>query len=275
MAIKEAWDSRDYTVAGTSAGSSGFELTYVITGTDDETVAMGELQTTAPAIANGQQRQTTHVTRIAEFGWAGEARYGVPNPENREPEAVGPSATAVVNYSTGTESRNIKQSLQTVAKFGANTTIDFGGVINQHDEDIEGVDILFPQTRFSLSYKFTQASVTQSYILQVEELVGTVNNAAFKGRAAGEVLFTGWKLTTDSEGNVSASYEFAVSKNETNIDIGGIIVTSKEGWDYLWARYKSEVDTTASPTLVKKTPETVFVERVYERTDFSTLGIGV
>ena len=64
-----------------------------------------------------------------------------------------------------------------------------------------------------------------------------------------------------------------MSKNETNLTVGGFNNISKEGWQYLWVLFRTIEDGTAN-ALVKR-PQAVYVEDVYEKTDFSQLGIGV
>jgi len=103
-------------------------------------------------------------------------------------------------------------------------------------------------------------------------LTGKVNNASWKGFAAGEVLFLGVSGSKRGEDDWEITFRFAASPNRTNIQIGNITVASKKGWEYLWVRY-ADVEDGGSNTLVKQ-PVAVYVEKVYEEGDFSALGIG-
>ena len=69
------------------------------------------------------------------------------------------------------------------------------------------------------------------------------------------------------------SFRFAASRNEVDIVIGDLPEIDKLGWDYLWVQYADAEDEDASE-LIKK-PIAVYVEKVYLKTDFETLGIGV
>ena len=68
------------------------------------------------------------------------------------------------------------------------------------------------------------------------------------------------------------TFRFAVSPNQSSLQVGKLKVPNKRGWDYLWVRY-ADTEDTASHTLVKS-PLGAYVERVYEEGDFSALGIG-
>jgi hypothetical protein len=105
------------------------------------------------------------------------------------------------------------------------------------------------------------------------ELTGKVNNAEFRGFAAGEVLCmppTGQKR--GPYGKWEVTFKFASSPNRIGITVGQIIGINKGGWEYMWIRYGESVDPT-SHTRIKK-PVGVYVEQVYESGDFSFLGIG-
>ena len=47
---------------------------------------------------------------------------------------------------------------------------------------------------------------------------------------------------------------------------------SKEGWQYLWVRYRDKDDQAAKELI--KDPIAAYVEQVYQYGDFSGLGIG-
>ena len=125
--------------------------------------------------------------------------------------------------------------------------------------------------------------MTPEYKGTLFQLTGKVNNAAFRGLAAGECLFLGASGTlhgtestsgggTSEDGDWEITYRFAASPNKTGITIGSITGIAKKGWEYLWVRYADVEDTTAM-VIVKK-PVSVYVEKVYDDGDFAALGIG-
>ena len=151
------------------------------------------------------------------------------------------------------------------------------GAIGVDDNGVNGVDIVSPQLQWQESYDVPNAYVTDAYIKGLASLTGTVNNAAFRGFAAGEVLFvgcTGAQEWDDQKGRGpwNLSYRFVASPNVTNQKIGDITGIEKKGHEYLWVRYQDDSDY-ESFSIVKKVKH-VYVNRVYKDGSFSLLGIG-
>jgi hypothetical protein len=156
------------------------------------------------------------------------------------------------------------------------------GAIGVDGDSVQGVDIVVPQLTWTETYDVPAIFVTSAYIKNVSSLTGTVNDATFRGFAAGEVLFLGasgsqqWD-SDKGDGPWSLSYKFVASANQGNgktypaIKIGDITGIEKDGHDYLWVRYEDLVE---NQTLLKK-PKFVYVDKVYRRASFNQLGIGV
>lgn len=177
-------------------------------------------------------------------------------------------------FDTTGGTQHITQSLETIASMAASgTPPNYNGAINVSADgasgSVEGTDIVIPKFSWGETHYI---SVDESYKLLVEGLTGTVNNGSFKGRAAGEVLFLGASGSKRSRfGDWEVKFFFASSRNVTGKSIPGLSGTySKAGWDYLWIRYGTGTD---QNTFIKK-PIGAYIERVYERADFSVLGIG-
>ena len=128
-----------------------------------------------------------------------------------------------------------------------------------------------PVYNFSETHTIDDADVTPAYKATLFALTGRVNSAAFKGFAAGEVLFGGAAGTKRGEDDWEIAFRFAANPNRTGITIGDIAGINKWGWEYLWVRYADEVDAGAK-MLIKK-PVGAYVEKVYDEGDFSGLGI--
>jgi hypothetical protein len=156
------------------------------------------------------------------------------------------------------------------------------GAIGVDGDSVQGVDIVVPQLTWTENYDVPNAYVTTDYIKSLSSLTGTVNNAAFRGFAAGEVLFMGasgsqqWD-SDKGDGPWSLSYKFVASANQGSgktypaLTIGDITGIEKDGHDYLWVRYEDALEGRTS----FKRPLFVYVDKVYRRANFSSLGIGV
>jgi len=149
------------------------------------------------------------------------------------------------------------------------------GAIGVDSNGVNGVDIVSPQLQWQEQYDVPNAYITSAYIRGLAGITGTVNNASFRGFAAGEVLFLGCSGNQEwddqkGRGPWSLTYRFAASQNVTNKTIGNISGIDKKGHEYLWVRYEDSISGT---DLVKK-PKAVYVDKVYMDGDFSGLGIG-
>lgn len=153
--------------------------------------------------------------------------------------------------------------------------------IGVDDNGVNGVDIVVPQLTWTETYDVPSFCVTSAYIKGVASITGTVNNAAFRAFAAGEVLFLGASGSQEwdqqkGDGPWTLSFKFVASPNAGQgktvpaLEIGSITGIEKRGHDYLWVRYETSV---GSDTLLKK-PKHVYVNKVYRDGNFAYLGIG-
>ena len=116
------------------------------------------------------------------------------------------------------------------------------------------------------------AVVTPAYRGALFNLTGKVNNASFKGLAAGECLFLGASGSKRGVDDWEIAFRFAASPNRTGITVGEITGIAKKGWEYMWVRY-ADAEDPAAKAIVKK-PVAVYIEKVYEEGSFAGLGIG-
>jgi hypothetical protein len=160
---------------------------------------------------------------------------------------------------------------------------DQKGAIGVDGERVTGIDIVTPALTWTESYDVPSIYVTAAYIKTLAELTGTVNSAAFKTFAAGEVLFVGCSGSQewDSEkgdGPWNLSYKFTAigncgpGKTYPALTLGDVTGVEKDGHDFLWVTYEPKVDTSSLKVL--RVPKFVYVNKVYRRSNFSRLGIG-
>ncbi|MBK8915051.1 MAG: hypothetical protein IPM64_10715 [Phycisphaerales bacterium] len=254
----------------TTGSNPSVELRYAIRGTDDDVEARSALVAASPALYDPWgsglvflPRDQVTVLPVGEDLWDGIVRYGTVPATNE----------STFSFDTGGGSQHITQSRQTIASYApaGQTAPDFRGAIGVTADSVEGVDIAVPVYQFAETHYKPDSLITPTYKGTLFALTGRTNNGAFKGFAAGEVLFLGAAGSKRGLGDWEITYRFAASPNVTGVVVGEITGIDKKGWEYLWVRYADSEDT-AAKALVKK-PVAAYVERVYEAGDFSLLGI--
>lgn len=256
--IFEAWDS-GRSVDGIT---SSYELKFVVTGSDDETDILSAIKSTAPTSWYAMRRMQVECEPVGGGIWLVTVPYEGKN-------------EAVYTFETGGGTAHITQSFGTTRYAPAGSTApDFYGAIGVNGDSVDGVDITIPTFNFTETYRFPGSTVSGTYKMILFNLTGKTNNATFRGLAAGEVLFLGASGTKTGIDDWEIAFKFAASPNVSSLALGGgITVTAKPGWDYLWIRFADAEDTTAK-ALVKR-PVAAYVEKVYQAADFSLLGIGI
>ena len=243
---------------------------YILSGTPDDLTAKSMLLANTPTLYDGLVRdectlEPIIVDTVSDRGsWKCTVKYI--SPDDVPPE---PGAEPLFSFDTGGGTQHVTQSLSTIARYPPEAP-NFKGAIGVTHESVEGVDITVPVYNFSETHYFS--TISPSYRSALFFLTGKVNNASFKGMAAGECLFLGASGSQRGSEKWEINFRFAGSPNRTGIQIGAITGIAKKGWEYLWVRYADEADATAH-ALVKK-PVGVYIERVYEEGNFSSLGIG-
>ena len=259
VTVYEKWNSRETTIAE----DSSVDLRYIIRGTDDDATANSALLSASPVYYGGLVRQSAHTERIAEDVWEGSVRYGMLEP---------PETDYSFSFDTGGGTQNITQSLATVGAYSASgPPPNFKGAIGATRDSVDGVDITVPVYNFSETHYIDTLLVTAAYKAALFSLTGTVNNAPFRGFAAGEVLFLGASGSKRGQDDWEISYRFAASPNVLGLAVGDITGVAKRGWEYLWVRYQDTEDTAAK--MLVKQPVAVYVEQVYPYGNFAGLGI--
>ena len=246
------------------------EIPYIVFGASTEDEALALARETAPEKYNGVALETIEIDeRLAHEIYKVRAIYpestfgGGNSGDDEEPS---------FSFDTGGGTKHITQSLETVGRYPSDAP-DYGGAIGVDDDNnVNGCDIIMPVMTFTETHWFSNSKVSTSFKRELSELTGTVNSSTFKGYDAGEVLFqgaTGSRRGKKSSDKWEITYRFAVSPNVRNLKVGDITVSAKDGWDYLWVKYHPTVDD-SSGVLIKK-PQYAYVEKVYERCNFSIL----
>jgi hypothetical protein len=176
--------------------------------------------------------------------------------------------------------QHITQSKETIAAYnGTNksaATTDYKGGINCDKSGPHGCEIYVPSGQWSETYEIPVGDLDVSYELAVKALKKTpVNNASFRGRDKGEVLFMGMNgaLSSVDPRYYTMTFRFGEEHNVTDLSVSGIDGTiTKEGWQYLWYAYDEQLASSGKQATYQ--PTAAYVERVYDYGDFSVLNIG-
>jgi hypothetical protein len=267
VTLTEKLDSRKWT----TGDNASVEFVYVLTGTSDDVTAKVLIENSTAIYYNGLVRQSIQIEpewvdeTTGEGQWVATVRYGI-----RPPNEVGESSFA---FDTSGGTQHITQSLATIASYAASgTPPNFGGAVGVTHDSVEGVDITIPVYSFSETHFLDAAFVTPAYYGTLFNLTGKVNDAGFKGLAAGECLFLGASGSKRGTEDWEITYRFAGSPNRTGLVVGPMTGINKKGWEYMWVRYADSEDTVAK-AIVKK-PVAAYIEKVYDEGNFAGLGIG-
>lgn len=171
------------------------------------------------------------------------------------------------------------------------TEADVGTAIGLNDNNVEGVDIYVPSGTLTISCTRKSKDITPEYVNNLIMITGSVNGVVYEGNwgsfAVGTLLFTGARLSRANKGLVETQYTFLISPNVTQQTItcyemsGGGTITGtplnydKEGWWYLWLKYRDfpqikageTYDPATTPKL--KLVSSFHIAKVYPYVDFN------
>lgn len=257
-------------------GSEASELEHVIQGTGDYEVAYSnyaEFIANNYAFFNGLYLTGIEVEPINDSFWLGRAHYSRRQQEKPEPA----TGNSFYSFDTSGATMRIYNSLETIAgnaAEGLNSVPNFSRSIGVTADGVEGVDIVVPTFAFEETHYLHPSSVNNTFIRNLFELTGCVNNAPFRNFAAGECLFLGARgsLRRNASEDWEINFRFAASPNQSSVTIGDITLNNKRGWDYVWAYYERQED--ESNHLMVMRPIAAYIERVYRDGNFALLGIG-
>ena len=275
--VEEAYEEHDETI-NASGEVIEVEIPYLAFGYDDESSALKAAKDKAKTkTIPGMTLESVEVMeRINATTWKVKAVYEADEDgESSSDTDTGDEDTSVFAFDTGGGTKHLNQSIMADGRYPSEAP-DFAGAIEVDNEgNVNGVDVTMPVLNFTETHTLAGSRVSTSYKKILASLTGTVNRSGFRGFERGEVLFLGASGTKRSK-KASAPWEitfrFAVSPNQSGLEVGDIKVTRKYGWDYLWVRYADKV-AESGKNMVKK-PVSAYVEQVYPEGDFGKLGIG-
>ena len=269
ITFDEKWES-----AGLDLYSADF--VGILRGTDDYVTALTEAATFIPATWSNNinllyLQNIGKIERIAEEVWKVPFNYGSIQSQQQQNQEFATESDFARSFEIGGGTAKITHSKATVNTYvpSGQTAADFKQGINVTDTGVEGCDIYSGPSVFTETRNFL-ASGYNSLCATLETLAFKVNSAAFLGRPAGTVLYTGASGSIKGSSEFGAvTHKFLYSRNVSDITIGAITGITKRGHDFLWTRSKEDVDTSAKRVIM--VPNQVNVERVYDYADLNNI----
>lgn len=256
------------------------ELLYAVKGSEDEAEIRLKVEQTIPFLYNLVSNLGVQQLVFQEYShdhrggglWDVAAKYG-----RKEQKKVGDSS---FSFDTTGGTKHVTTSIKTVRSYPEPVPPlapppDFKGAIGVNNDTVQGVDVVSPAYAFSETHYLPNGFVTGAYKTKLHRMTGKVNNATFTRAdgqvfAKGECQFLGASGSKRGTEDWEITFKFTGSPNAAGLvfgDIGGVV---KEGFEYVWVRFKDAED---QGVLVKQ-PEYVYVEQVLEYGAFGDLGIG-
>lgn len=158
---------------------------------------------------------------------------------------------------------------------GTGAVTDYKLGINVTPDGPQGTDILWPTYSFNETHVFAAADVDNAFKGTIFSLTACVNNAPFKGFAAGEVLFIGAQAKKNTDAGIwTINYKFLASPNRTDVPFNGVdTIPAVKGWDYVWITMEP-IKSGPTEKIILRPYQWNIVE-VYEYKNFALLDIGV
>lgn len=287
ITVYESHGSRNLEVA---ESGTGYELLFVVTGTEDAgEAADAVLLATSPTLF-GMVRKSIKPREIATGFWnvslnytpgniteALQAPLGEPGgPETTTPEpAGGDPIDDNISVSFGGGQTHILLSKATVAKYKAGVAgsvpPDNKRAIGLTREGVEGCDVVVPQITFTIPRK--RRVVTWDYFRVLCRMVGKTNNATFRGYERRSLLYlppslsgnlrTGWEILH----NIGYNEDLPPGDPRLQVTDDLNLEEGRRGWDYTWFTFPERI----VGNIKYAQPTAAYVEQVYDEANFGDL----
>ena len=259
-------------VRTTSGDPTSAEIPYAVWGAPTSEIARGMAVTASPPTYTVNEiplfRKQATVEETGPEAHIVHVIYGPMKPPEQQDFKF--------SFDTTGGRQKITQSLDTVHKYApaGKTAADHKGAIGVTDHGVEGCEIIVPKFSWSETWQLPIDTYDWAYSQTLKAITGKVNASAFRGFPAGQVLFRGGKGSGSNKNPtlIEITYQFDQSDDVTSQTIGEITGVAKTGWQYLWVQYRETDD--ADAKMFARRQVAVYVEKVYDSTSFSPLGIG-
>lgn len=269
--LRELLESRVTTI-GRNGRASTQDYEYVSSGSFDVVEVRRVVELSTPQAVGSRAeppimwRQSIQLVPLSnQDGFRVQVRY-----DSTEDETAEVDETFEGDTTGGTA--HVTQSLSTVSYVASGTPADVHGAIGVQDQGVEGIEVVVPAFRFSVTKRFDDFSFDQRLVAW--QLTGKKNAAPFAGLNAGEVLFVGASFRYERNRKSlpwSVTYQFRGELDRGAFVVGDIPVPEKPGQSAMTTQYAASEDVIAG-RIVRK-PVQVDVHEIAEDGDFSLLGL--
>ncbi|TWT45021.1 hypothetical protein RAS1_14420 [Phycisphaerae bacterium RAS1] len=180
-----------------------------------------------------------------------------------------PSGSTRRRGTIGASTQRVNASRRLVAEYAApgETAPPLGRLLHKGD----GLDIGVGSSEWTEEAMFSAALINDAYLNALDDLAWHVNDAPFRNKQPGEVLFKGATFTQRGDGNWEFEFGFQYQKNRSNLTVDPISGINVRGWEYL-ETLTEDRDDEPSSKLIKKVIA-VRIHELYEPGSFGLLGI--
>lgn len=137
------------------------------------------------------------------------------------------------------------------------------------------MDISIRAYHFTETHYLPNETVTQAFKDMLHNLTGLVNNAPYKGRAVGEVVFDGAAGARRGQGDWEITRRFAASPNAIGLEVGQgedkITGIMKKGWEYVDVKSQLAVRGEGAFKILVPVPIAVYVHQVFFYGNFDAM----
>jgi hypothetical protein len=238
---------------------------FVVLDVADALTARAMVNALAPVNWDHLQKTDVQVRELGAGQWEGEAQYG-----QKERGELGDIAW---NFNISTTNAQITHALEHVATYPA-TAEDHAGAINVESDGnsltVKGASVAVPKFTWDETHYYAAAVVaTHAFITNLENLVATCNQAAWRIWGAQELLLLGVQSAGSKEMDdtlvVGVKYRFASSRTRTGQAFGDVTGVTLTGHNILWMEYEEDPDSGHLTSQVVA----VHTERVYRLEDWA------
>ncbi len=259
---------RDVSGEAEDSANGYVTLLFNASGSDDYNDVVAALGV-IPSVYNNLVRQGITREPLGGGHWILRARYAAVSQPEPPLQYGDPERITWQSVST-TVRRTHAELIAAFAPPGGDVPNN-GEALNVTEDGVEGTDVDYATGRMTITQVITsgQASTAYGKLLAKYCRLKAVNDAEWRGFAAGEVRFIDFEMSSRGDGYWDLTRIFDVDENVTGGTFAGVTGISKKAHEYMWALTQRTEDATAK-RVVEETV-CVSVHRVYPEIDFTLL----